>query len=143
MLPKKISALIILIVSSGVSQSWANKPDPNFTPGLLCSPQDVDFSGYNPPGVAICKRDVTTEKKMKIAQHYGVPRADWSKYEFDHLIPVCIGGSSDIRNIWPEPLDDAHRKDLLEDRLCNDLRAGRINQADAVKEMLDYTEQNG
>lgn len=49
-------------------------------------------------------------------------------YELDHLVPLEVGGSSDTRNLWPEPDDHpspgvANSKDPVEDDLhdlvCN------------------------
>lgn len=31
------------------------------------------------------------------------PGSDIGKYELDHLVELSGGGSSDIRNLWPEP----------------------------------------
>lgn len=52
---------------------------------------------------------------------YGVD-APARDYEFDHLVPLEIGGSSDMRNMWPEPDDHpsphfANSKDIVEDEL--------------------------
>ncbi len=38
-------------------------------------------------------------------------------YEYDHLVPLELGGApADGRNLWPEPIRAAHRKDLVENR---------------------------
>lgn len=48
--------------------------------------------------------------------------------ELDHLIPLELGGSNDIKNLWPEPYNgewNAHMKDALENKLhylvCKDV----------------------
>lgn len=44
--------------------------------------------------------------------------ADQPVAEWDHLVPLELGGANGIRNIWPQlSTDDAHRKDRLESRL--------------------------
>ena len=44
-------------------------------------------------------------------------------YVIDHLVPLEVGGSNDIRNLWPEPKTEAEQKDetenLLHTRVCN------------------------
>lgn len=41
--------------------------------------------------------------KRRLLTAYGIPVADTSKYELDHLVELSSGGSSDVRNLWPEP----------------------------------------
>ena len=54
--------------------------------------------------------------------------------EVDHLVPLELGGSNDIRNLWPQP--DAPRpgweeKDQLENELHAEVCDGRMALADA------------
>ena len=79
--------------------------------------------------------------KKQVAEHYGIPQSDWSKYEFDHLIPLCIGGDSHVDNLWPEPRDgqeNSGEKDKLENSLYQQMKAGTITQADAVKQIYAW-----
>jgi hypothetical protein len=49
-------------------------------------------------------------------------------YEVDHLIPLELGGSpTDLRNLWPEPLAEAKRKDKVENRLHALVCSGRLS----------------
>lgn len=41
--------------------------------------------------------------KRKVMAAYGVPWGQARDYELDHLIELNAGGSSDLRNLWPEP----------------------------------------
>lgn len=33
---------------------------------------------------------------------YGLPWSERSRYEDDHLVPLCLGGSDTMANRWPE-----------------------------------------
>lgn len=113
-------------------------PDPILTPGKICSESDLDFDGFrynqgtNSKGVAYCRRYVTLKMKMTVAESYGIAKTDFSNYEFDHYIPLAAGGANDISNIWPQPLSDATSKDVIETRVYNGLKAGKITQEEAV-----------
>lgn len=69
---------------------------------------------------------------------HGVPKDVWDQYEFDHYIPLSIGGSDSPKNLFLQRLDAAHEKDKLEDQLFNDLAAGKITQADAVAQIRSW-----
>ncbi|MBI5210273.1 MAG: hypothetical protein HY927_09915 [Elusimicrobia bacterium] len=116
-------------------------PDWGITPGRLCATDDPDFAEYRyAERVPYCKRNVSVARKKRVAQQYGVPWENASQYEFDHLIPVCVGGSSLDDNIWPQPRGDAEAegKDKVEAQVCAKLRAGTMTQAQAVKTVLDW-----
>ena len=120
------------------------QPNPQLTPGKLCTPDDPNFSTYRYPAhIAYCTRNVTDLEKQKVANAYGVPRADWSKYEFDHLIPLNAGGSDDAENIWPQPIAEAHEKDKVELDIFNKLSAGKMDQAQAIQEIKDWLSSGG
>ena len=68
-------------------------------------------------------RDVPVKLKREVWHDYGYDTtvgpydAHHKDYEFDHLIPNCLGGASVKENIWPQPLAgpwNAHDKDKLE-----------------------------
>ncbi|HXT01864.1 MAG TPA: hypothetical protein VN915_14410 [Elusimicrobiota bacterium] len=117
-------------------------PDSSYTPGHLCSPGDPNFKEYRyAEHIPYCNRNVTLQMKLTIAQHYGVPQADWNGYEFDHLIPLAIGGDSSIDNLWPQPHGDpdgSNGKDKLEDLLYREMAAGQITQAAAVQQIYGW-----
>ncbi|MGH6869842.1 MAG: hypothetical protein ACREDA_13430, partial [Methylocella sp.] len=53
-------------------------------------------------------------------------------YEVDHLIPLEIGGDpTDIRNLWPQPLESARHKDEIENRLHELVCGGSMSAAQA------------
>jgi hypothetical protein len=109
---KFVFTLFFLFQPTTAAQS--PMPNPAFTPGFT----------RNMTLIAICntkwgkdQRHVTIKMKKQVFAFYGI---DWSTrklYEVDHLIPREIGGADDVRNLWPEPWDDAHKKDKEENHL--------------------------
>ena len=115
-------------------------PDPRCTPGAVNTmvtqanvQSTICASGYTtsarPP------ESITEPAKNRSMAAYGSPGSA-SQYEYDHLVPLELGGSSDVRNLWPE-LDSGspsqfdssdgfgdNAKDGVEDRLnaavCSD-----------------------
>lgn len=120
------------------------KPDFSFTPGHLCTETDPNFLEYRyPEHVPYCRRNVTQDMKRTVGGHYGVPSTDWSGYEFDHLIPLALGGDSSIDNLWPQPRgqeDGSDAKDKLENDLYLQIKAGTVTQADAVRKIYAWFE---
>lgn len=119
------------------SEGIRRLPDPVLTPSKICSESDLDFDGFRyshgtDKGVAYCRRHVTMKMKMTVAEAYGIAKTDFSNYEFDHYIPLAAGGANDISNIWPQPLSDATSKDVIETRIYNGLKTGKITQEEAV-----------
>jgi hypothetical protein len=115
-------------------------PNQNLTPGALCNPSDPNFSGYDyPEKIARCTRNIAQSEKIEDAKLYGdIPQSDWKNYEFDHLLPLCAGGSNNIKNLWPQPIAEAKKKDVLEVEVCTKMRAGVMKQADAVAKIYAW-----
>jgi hypothetical protein len=71
----------------------------------------------------------------KVYAEYGRTRGPGC-CEVDHLIPLELGGSNDMKNLWPQP-DDPRPGDAEKDSLENDLHArvckGEMSLADAQK----------
>lgn len=137
----KISGLVIsalFLFSAWAAQ--ASSIQPGLTPGVLCTVQDPDFQSLDyAEQIPRCIRNVSQAEKFRIAAAYGgIPQSDWSKYEFDHLLPLCAGGSDAIGNVWPEPIAEAHEKDKLENAICREMRAGRMTQAQAIQKIYDF-----
>jgi hypothetical protein len=90
------------------------------------------------PVAHTARREVTTYQKNIVFAEYGIERdADGNRiggpYKLDHLISLDLGGSNELRNLWPLSYSatpwDAHRKDVLENRLHAMVCAGAISLA--------------
>jgi hypothetical protein len=105
------------------------RPDPRCTPGAA-NPAVTQAT----IGSTICRtgwtatvrppESVTYREKRASMAAYGLHGAS-SRYEYDHYVPLELGGAvNDARNLWPEP-DYAGREGFYanpKDRLENTLR---------------------
>lgn len=138
----KIASALLLTIFFGL-QATATQPLKQFTPGDLCSEQDPNFKEYRYAAhVAVCTRNVSYNEKVQIAKSYGVPETEWQNYEFDHLIPLNAGGSDDIKNLWPQPIVEAHEKDAVEQATFDGLNNGTLTQTQAMQMIWDWINQH-
>jgi hypothetical protein len=67
---------------------------------------------------------ITSKEKRASMAAYG-DKGSTSAYEYDHLIPLELGGAVNAAgNLWPEP--DYHPKDRLENALKRLVCSGKI-----------------
>jgi hypothetical protein len=60
--------------------------------------------------------------------------------EYDHLIPLELGGASDTRNLWFEPGVLPNPKDKIENALRQRVCSGAMTLADAQRRIAtDWT----
>src|ERR1700681_4181677 len=85
--------------SGGICVS-SNKPDLKCTPGIA---RQILQSEVCSTTWGLDNRHITEQMKREIAVRYGILWSDRMKYEFDHLIPRELGGSDNLKNIWPQP----------------------------------------
>ena len=112
-------------------------PNASLTPGAVLT---TDASTICTPGYASSVRDVSTATKEQVYAEYGVGYPQpLGAYEVDHFIPLEIGGSNDITNLWLEPATPTpgfHQKDQFENfehgQVCN----GTISVAEAQSRMV-------
>ena len=79
-------------------------------------------------------RNVSAETKHKICLEYGIgsdcPGPNW---EIDHLVPLELGGSNDLANLWPQPINEARNKDRVEGFLHRNVCNGQITLEEAQR----------
>lgn len=97
---------------------WGVVPDGRLTPGAtrtatldeLCSSAHEEVVGQ-----------VNGPLRKEVLKEYGIVNARAGGYEIDYLIAPGLGGTEDIRNLWPQPYNartwNAYAKDALEERL--------------------------
>lgn len=111
-------------------------PDHALTPGAVFA--GVTASQVCTPGWAAAHRDVTDSERYAVFAEYGIPYAQHDNYEVDHLIPLELGGSNDIGNLWPEPQAGTAgypSKDRLENHLHDLVCAGSLGLRSAQQQI--------
>ena len=110
-------------------------PRANLTPGavvLLSREQVCSTERAN-------NRPVPVSLRRRVFEAYGISNADARAYEVDYLITPALGGSDDIRNLWPQSYSstvwNAHVKDALEEHMREMVCAGDLDLETAQREL--------
>ena len=103
-------------------------PDPDCTPGSVfadATREEICVSGYSKT-----VRNVSKSLKKKVFEEYGIQYpVPFGSYEIDHLIPLSLGGSNDISNLWPksaEPFPGFYEKNITGNYLREEVCAKNI-----------------
>jgi hypothetical protein len=111
-------------------------PDRNLTPGATRPVAVDDVCSMTHEDVV---RDVPPSLRQQVFQKYGIVNARADDYEIDYLIAPGLGGTQDIRNLWPQPYTsptwNAHVKDALEERLHQLVCSGRLDLSTAQRDI--------
>ena len=137
------AALAIVVAPA----AWpASGTDPDYTPPPGALNPQVTQSNI---GSTICVRGWTRTVRPPLSYTSKLKREQMRQrhlpgtsadYEEDHFIPLELGGHpTDSRNLWPEPLEQAHRKDRWELALNRGVCAGRMTLAAAQHKITDPT----
>ena len=105
------AALLVTFPSALYAAAAPALPDPAMTPGAI-DPSVTLSDICN--GTTRSRRPRTTAICKQVFDAYSVRPTDRGLYECDHDVPVALGGASTAANLWPQPLEEAHRKDRLE-----------------------------
>jgi hypothetical protein len=110
-------------------------PRKTLTPGAvlpvalneLCDARTVD---NDPP--------VNPNLQQAVFKEYGLANSSRIAYALDYLITPALGGSDDIKNLWPQPYSstwNAGVKDQLEDHLHELVCQGKVQLTTAQNEI--------
>ncbi len=112
-------------------------PDSTMSPGVIIL--TADSACVCTKGYSATVRDVPRTRKDSVYWEYGIRHHKKGEYEIDHLISLELGGSNDIKNLWPESYKtqpwNAHVKDQLEDHLHWMVCHGKISLRQAQFEI--------
>jgi hypothetical protein len=106
-------------------------PNAALTPGDVLH---VTRSEVCTPGYTKGVRSVSANVRRQIYSRYGRRPRPGICCEIDHLIPLELGGSNRVSNLWPEPYDmvwNAHVKDSLETYLHRKVCEGEVSLSSA------------
>lgn len=118
-----------------------NRGEPILAPGAISrevTQQNIPFTICAPGWAEHVRPAASFTDRIKREQLplYGYPAGtNPGSFEEDHREPLELGGAPrDPRNLWPQPLDEAHAKDRLETAVKRDVCAGRmtLEQGQAV-----------
>jgi hypothetical protein len=124
-----IFVLNCLLEAPGIAGlKYPLSPDPNLTPGTLCH---TGKTYRYPERILYCERNVSSGTKKEIIRSYdstlgfSVEKSGRDHFKIDHYIPLCMGGSNDDENLWPQHESVYKATDPLEQ--------GRLLQNKAVE----------
>lgn len=116
--------------------SHAPIPNRRLTPGAIRLTSKNEVCGVQDANI---EHPVPLSVQREVFREYGIPNAEPEDYEIDHLITPGLGGSDDMRNLWPEPHSattwNSYVKDTLEDRLHQMVCDGRLDLGTAQHEI--------
>jgi hypothetical protein len=123
-------------INGATDGRYPQSPDLVETPGSLC--ENSNTYRY-PEHVKYCERNVDSSLKKQLFLNYDekfnfeTSHMQRSLFKIDHLIPLCLGGSNEASNLWPQHIKIYTQTDPMEPYLCGLLAERKITQAEAVK----------
>lgn len=109
-------------------------PNPKLTPGDV-----VEISRTELCNDERSLPEVSVAIKRQVFDRYGVSPQSLG-YNVDHLIPVALGGTNSIKNLWPQPLSgewNYQMKNRLEAKMRKLVCGGTLSLEQAQKEISE------
>lgn len=128
----------VRIQNSEVYAEGPLEPRPTLTPGAVRTVNATEVCG------ATVEEDrhvlvIPAAVREEVFREYGMSAAKPQNFEVDFLITPELGGSNDIKNLWPEPYRapvwNAHVKDQLEDFLRDKVCKGEMELSTAQRDI--------
>lgn len=74
----------------------------------------------------------SSARKAELLHRAHLPLSASSLFQGDHRVPLEVGGSpTDPKNLWLQPINEAHAKDAMEDKARRQLCRGEITLREA------------
>lgn len=129
---KILLAIFIALFAMSSQAVIYNLPNPTLTPGAV-SP-DTKASVCSAKYTLKARHVTEKTKKAVYAAYKTSPTTCEGGCKIDHAVPLAIGGSNDIKNLWPHAYKQewgVYRKTRLEVRLRKDVCSGKTPINDA------------
>ena len=132
LMPLAITVLLGILASAPV-EAFEVRPNRDLTGGSVRTVKSDEACGH----AREHRGPMFSARRDEVLKRYGLPPGTHPDYEIDHLIPLCLGGSDDLSNLWPQPrlsmemTWNAEAKDRLERLMCNMVCDGQIDIATA------------
>jgi DNA integrity scanning protein DisA with diadenylate cyclase activity len=124
--------LACFLLSTSVTRAAGDPilPNAQLTPGAVMT-TDANVICHRSTSTV---RNVPDAEKVAVYKEYNIVNVR-GEHEVDHLISLELGGSNDIKNLWPQSYKtmpyNAHVKDKLENRLHVLICTGKMSVTDA------------
>ena len=122
-------ATLVGILATAPVGAFEVLPDKNLTGGSVRTGDRLAACGHAKEN----RGPMFAARRDEILRRYGIASGTHPDYEIDHLIPLCLGGSDDPSNLWPQPKQrieetwNAEAKQRLEDKICKMVCDGKID----------------
>ncbi len=120
----------------GTALANSPEPDRSLTPGAT---REVTVSQVCEAAENGAPHQISASVQRRVFQEYGIANSRPENYELDYLITPELGGSDDVRNLWPEPhsatIWNSYVKDALESRLHEMVCDGRLDLVTAQRDI--------
>ena len=141
-----VLAALLLATPSLVAQGHLRRAPAVGLPDLAVTPGEVRLDATRAQlcdsgSTAIYRLTITAAVRDSVLQLYPQPSASGVCCQFDHLVPVSLGGTTGVRNLWRQPYapgPGALEKDRLEFWLYQQMCRGRISLDVAQRLMANW-----
>jgi len=133
------AAALVLAIGAASSVMAGGLPDARLTPGdvLPVKAPQICRPGYAPSTLHALTPAEWHKRRLLVFQAYGIGKQQRDAYVINHLIPLEIGGSNEIANLWPLAKAgrwNTTRKAKLVRRLHKLVCSGRLSLQEAQRE---------
>jgi hypothetical protein len=136
-----MKSLVLTLALISSSAFAVDAPDPTLTPGAARTTEATEVCSTPERKIKTSTfRNVTPTTKRQAFANYGLTGNNVGYCsvargcEVDHLISLELGGSNDIKNLWPQPYTgewNASMKDALENKLHMLVCTGKLTLPEA------------